>query len=124
MKNYRYILFDLDGTLTDPGIGITNSILYALKQFDISVSDRTTLYPFIGPPLLDSFQKYYHFSKEQSQKAVEYYRAYYRDKGIFENKVYAGITALLEKLKSNGKILIVATSKATVFAKQVLNTLT
>ena len=58
---YKYILFDLDGTLTDPGIGITNSVMYALKKFNIDVEDRATLYKFIGPPLLESFEKYYGF---------------------------------------------------------------
>lgn len=64
---YKYILFDLDGTLTDPGIGITNSVMYALRKFGIEVEDRTSLYKFIGPPLLDSFQNYYGFTKEQSR---------------------------------------------------------
>jgi len=118
--DYKYILFDLDGTLTDPAVGVTNSIMYALKRFNISVSNRKDLYKFIGPPLWDSFKKYYNFSEKQSQKAVEYYREYYKDKGIFENKVYPGIAELLENLKSSGKILVVATSKPTVFAKQIL----
>ena len=58
---YKYILFDLDGTLTDPGLGITNSVIYALHKFDIEVADRTALYKFIGPPLKDSIKKYYSF---------------------------------------------------------------
>ena len=76
---YNTILFDLDGTLTDPGVGITNSVAYALSKWGIEVSDRTTLYPFIGPPLLYSFQTYYGFSEEQSEQAVSYYREYFRD---------------------------------------------
>ena len=85
---HQYILFDLDGTLTDPGEGITNSVDYALKKYNIIIEDKKELYKFIGPPLQESFQKYYGFSKEQSLQAVEYYREYFRDKGIFENKVY------------------------------------
>jgi phosphoglycolate phosphatase len=117
---YEYILFDLDGTLTDSGIGITNSVMYALKKYGIEVSDRSELYRFIGPPLWDSFENYYGFSKEEAKTAVEYYREYYRDKGIFENLIYDGFENLLKTLKDNNKILIVATSKSEVFAKQIL----
>ena len=116
----EYILFDLDGTLTDPAIGITNSVMHALKKYGIAVSDRKELYKFIGPPLWDSFEKYCGFSKEEANTAVEYYREYYRDKGMFENQVYDGCEGLLKELKDNGKILIVATSKPEVFAEQIL----
>jgi phosphoglycolate phosphatase len=118
--SYDYILFDLDGTLTDSSIGITNSVMYALKKYGIDVSDRKELYKFIGPPLEGSFEKYYGFSKKEAKRAVEYYREYYRDKGIFENVVYHGLEDLLKELEINSKILIVATSKPEVFAKQVL----
>jgi phosphoglycolate phosphatase len=120
MTNYQFILFDLDGTITDPGIGITNSVMYALKKFDIEVSNRTELYKFIGPPLLESFQKYYGFSKEKSKKAIDYYRDYYKEKGINENFLYEGFEDLLINLKNNGKTLLVATSKPEIFAKQIL----
>jgi phosphoglycolate phosphatase len=120
MINYEYILFDLDGTLTNPAIGITNSVMFALKKYGITVSDRSELYKFIGPPLWDSFEKYYGFSKKEAKNAVEYYREYYRDKGIFENLIYDGLEALLHLLKVNGKTLIVATSKPEIFAKQIL----
>ena len=116
----EYILFDLDGTLTDPAIGITNAVMHALKKYGIAVSDRKELYKFIGPPLWDSFEKYCGFSKEEANAAVEYYREYYRDKGMFENQVYDGCEGLLKELKDNGKILIVATSKPEVFAEQIL----
>jgi phosphoglycolate phosphatase len=117
---YEYILFDLDGTLIDSGIGITNSVMYVLKKYNIEVSDRTELYKFVGPPLEDSFQTYYGFSKEETKKVLEYYREYYRDKGMFENLVYDGIEDLLKTLKNNSKILIVATSKSEIFARQIL----
>lgn len=78
---YQYILFDLDGTLTDPGVGITNSVAYALKKFNINVKNKTELYKFVGPPLLDSFVKYYAFSEEHGKIAVEYYREYFKAKG-------------------------------------------
>ncbi|TYQ16733.1 UNVERIFIED_CONTAM: phosphoglycolate phosphatase [Acetivibrio alkalicellulosi] len=117
---YEYVLFDLDGTITDPAIGITNSVIYALKKYGIEVSDRSELYKFIGPPLRESFENYYGFSKKEAKMAVEYYREYYRDRGIYENLVYDGFEDLLKTLKDNSKILIVATSKAEVFAKQVV----
>jgi len=120
LKKYNVILFDLDGTLTDPGVGITNSVAHALAKYGISVEDRAELYKFIGPPLTESFEKFYGFSSEEAKQAVEYYREYYKVKGIYENSVYAGIEKLLETLNENGKTLIVATSKPEIFAKEVL----
>lgn len=117
---YQYILFDLDGTLTDPGVGITNSVAYALKKFNINVKNKTELYKFVGPPLLDSFVKYYAFSEEHGKIAVEYYREYFKAKGIFENEVYDGIEDMLTLLKSKGKKVILATSKPESFAKNIL----
>ena len=120
MCKYNTVIFDLDGTLTDPAIGITNSAAYALAKWGIEVSDRSELYKFIGPPLLDSFGNYYGFSREDSERAVEYFREYFSSKGMFENSVYEGIPAVLSELRARGKKLIVATSKAEVFAKQIL----
>ena len=120
MKNYQIVLFDLDGTLTDPGVGITNSVAYALKKYGIEVAVKTQLYPFIGPPLSDSFEKYYGFSEEEAKHAVVLYREYFREKGIFENEVYDGIAPMLKQLKNSGKTLIVATSKPEIFARQIL----
>lgn len=117
---YEYLLFDLDGTLTDPVLGITNSVMYALKKYGIEVNDRRELYKFIGPPLTDSFENFYGFSKAEAVNAVEYYREYYREKGIFENTVYDGIETLLKTLKDNGRTLLLATSKPKVFAEQIL----
>ena len=98
MKNdFQYILFDLDGTLTDSGEGITKAVQYALKYFDIEVEDLNELRKFVGPPL-----------------------RYYSDKGIYENKVYEGIEDTLKSLKENGKTLVIATSKPEVHAKVVL----
>ena len=117
---YRYCLFDLDGTLTDPGIGITNSVMYALDKFGIHVSDRVELFSFIGPPLGESFRRQFGFSEEQAQKAVEYYREYFRPKGIFENSVYEGIPELLKKLRENHITVALATSKPYEFAVRIL----
>ncbi len=120
MPNYELILFDLDGTLTDPGEGITNSVAYALNKFDIQVKDKTSLNKFIGPPLIDSFMNFYGFSFERAKQAVAYYREYFTVKGIFENLVYDGIEDMLNVLKSSGKRLCVATSKPEPFAKIIL----
>jgi len=116
----EYILFDLDGTLTDPGLGITNSVIHALKKFNITPPKNEELYCFIGPPLLDSFQKYYGLSKEESVKAVEYYREYYVPTGMFENAVYEGIDDMLTELRRQGKKIYLATSKPEVFAVKIL----
>lgn len=117
---YDYVLFDLDGTLTDPGLGITNSVMYALRKFGIEVGDRTTLYKFIGPPLRESFETYYGFSKEKSELATRYYREYFGVTGLYENEVYDGIPELLRALKEQGKSLILATSKPEAFAVEIL----
>ena len=116
-----HILFDLDGTLTDPGMGITNSVAHALAHFGIAVTDRTRLYRFIGPPLMDSFMEYYGFTEEQAQEAVKVYREYFADRGWAENTVYEGIEAMLSELAAAGKVLLVATSKPQVFAERILN---
>ena len=116
----KYFLFDLDGTLTDPAIGITNSVMHALEKYNIRVKDRSELYPFIGPPLTDSFRKYFGFTEEQANQAVVYYREYFRDTGIFENKVYDGIPELLAELKKRGCKVALATSKPYEFAVRIL----
>lgn len=120
MKNYKYILFDLDGTLTDPAEGITNSVAYSLKKFGIDIEDKSTLNKFIGPPLLDSFMEFYGFSEEKAQTAIDYYREYFRSTGIYENRVYGGVEEMLEKLKKGGREIILATSKPEPFAKEIL----
>lgn len=120
MNSKKYILFDLDGTLTDPVIGITRSVQYALKSYGIEEPDTEKLTPFIGPPLKDSFMKYYGFPEKQAAEAIGRYREYFAVTGIFENQVYAGIPQMLEHLKNAGKILLVATSKPEEFARQIL----
>lgn len=114
------LLFDLDGTLTDPMVGITKSVQYALRHYGIIEEDLTRLIPFIGPPLRDSFQKYYGFSKEQAGEGVLVYREYFSEKGIFENKEIPGIREMLEVLSAQGKKLYVATSKPEVYARKIL----
>lgn len=121
MKNdFQYILFDLDGTLTDSGDGIIKAIQYSLKYFGIEVKDLDDLRKFVGPPLRDSYKKFYSFDDEKAEIGIEKFREYYINKGIYENKVYDGIEDTLKTLKENGKTLIIATSKPEVHAKIVL----
>lgn len=117
---YQTILFDLDGTLTDSGPGITNSVAYALKKWNIEEKDTSVLRKFVGPPLDASFAKYYGFSPEECIQAIGYYREYYAEKGIYENRVYDGIGELLQWLRDTGRRVIVATSKPELFAVRVL----
>lgn len=119
MQSFKYIFFDLDGTLTNPAEGITNSVAHALKYYGISVSDKTQLYKFIGPPLAQSFSEFYGFSPDKAKEAVDKYREYFADTGIFENKVYDYIPEVLSKLKKAGFSIAMATSKPEVFAKRI-----
>lgn len=121
MCRYKYIFFDLDGTLTDPGIGITSSVMYALKKYNIEVNQRSELYKFIGPPLLESFVKYYNFTEEEGNNAVKYFREYFKKTGIFENELYEDTVEVLTLLKEKGYRLILATSKPIEFALTILN---
>lgn len=116
----KYLLFDLDGTLTDPGEGITNAVRYALERFGLRVARREELYPYIGPPLTDSFQRYHGLTPEQAQQALAWYREYYADTGIYENAPYPGIAAFLAGLQQEGYTLLVATSKPEEFAARIL----
>lgn len=120
MNNKEYIFFDLDGTLTEPAEGITNSVAFALRKFGIEIKTRAELQKFIGPPLIDSFMEFYGFTREKAEKAVEYYREFYRETGIYQNKVYEGIPALLNLLCEKDKKIILATSKPEKFANQIL----
>ena len=117
---YKYILFDLDGTLTDPGVGITKAVQYALKKNNIIEESLSTLEKFIGPPLKDSFVEFYSFDEKTVSDSIQYFREYFRKNGIFENEVYSGILDLLGELKNRDCKIAVATSKPTVFANSVL----
>lgn len=118
--NYKYYFFDLDGTLTDPGIGITNAVMHALSYYGITVEQRSELYPFIGPPLKDSFMKYYDFDEVKAMDAIVHYREYFSTKGLFENEMYEEIPRVLESIKSRGKKLVLATSKPDEFSVRIL----
>lgn len=117
---YQYILFDLDGTLTDPKIGITTCVQYALHKLGIEEPDLDKLEPFIGPPLRDSFRDFYDMDEEKAGQAATYYRERFSTVGLFENEVYPKIHQMLNELKRKGKKLAIASSKPTVFVKQIL----
>lgn len=118
---YSYALFDLDGTLTDPSVGITNSIMYALSKMGRRVPPRDELYRFIGPPLVPAFMNFIGMTEEEANRAVVLYREYFSVNGLFENKPYDNIKSLLEKLRKSGVTLAVATSKPEEFAVRILS---
>ncbi len=114
----KYILFDLDGTLTDPKEGITKCVKRALEYFGI-YHQCDELVEFIGPPLKEHFMEYASLSEEDGRKAVEIYRERYAPVGVFENRIYDGILSMLSSLKTKGKTLAVATSKPTVYSQKI-----
>ena len=120
MNMWDVILFDLDGTITDPKDGITKSVAYALERVGIKIENPDILTNFIGPPLLESFQKFYSLSEEQSLEAVDLYRQRYSSVGWVENLPYPGIDECLQRLRTAGKTLIIATSKAELYAIKIL----
>ena len=116
----EYLFIDLDGTLTDPSEGITRGVMYALERFGIHEDDPARLYPFIGPPLYDSFMRHYGFDLATAYKAIEYFQEYYARQGMYENVPYPGISALLHAWQAEGRRLVLATSKPEVFAVRIL----
>lgn len=118
---YKVILFDLDGTLTESGEGITKSVQYALEKLGKPEEDLKKLEVFVGPPLLQQFMTYAGLDEETGRKAVEYYRERYATVGIFENRPYAGVEEMLDTLCDKGYILAVASSKPEYFVKKILD---
>ena len=115
------VFFDLDGTLTDPSVGITNSVMHALERMGREVPPREELYSFIGPPLITQFMEYCNISKEEAEQAVVFYREHFSEIGLFENVPYDGVDESLARIKASGKKVCVATSKPEVFAKRILD---
>lgn len=118
---YRYVLFDLDGTLTDPKEGICKSVQYALHHMGIEEPEIDKLEPFIGPPLIDSFCTFYGMDELAAKKAVEYYRERFSVTGLYENEVYPGIRELLAEGKNAGGYLAVASSKPEIYVRRILD---
>lgn len=121
LKEYKYILLDLDGTVTDSMEGITKSIQYALKYFDIEVKDLNQLRKFVGPPLKESLMEFYHFSETQAEAGINKYRERFAETGIYENAVYPGIEPLLRQLNAAGKEVMLATGKPAYYAQKILD---
>lgn len=121
MGSYNVILFDLDGTLSDPREGIVRSIQYSLEKMNIKEADPVVLEGFIGPPLQQSFADYYGFNDAQIDRAMRFYRERFVEKGMYENELYAEVRLLLESLKDDCLTLVVATSKPTPYAEQILD---
>lgn len=117
--HYQTILFDLDGTLTDPRLGITRSIQFALARLGIDEPDITKLEHFIGPPLLQAFMQFYDMDEARAWEAVGHYRERFKVTGLYENMVFEGVPELLETLAGQGRTLYIATSKPWVFAREI-----
>ena len=117
---YKYVLFDLDGTLTDPKEGICKSAQYALHKMGIEEPNIDKLEPFIGPSLMYSFTTFYHMTDEDAKKAVEYYRERFSVVGLYENIPYDGIKDVLSDLKDNGIKCAVASAKPQVFVERIM----
>ena len=118
---FTHLLFDLDGTLTNPFDGISNAVCHALEKRGIRIRDRKSLTSFIGPPLPDSFMEFCHMTREEALAAVEDFREYYADRGWHENIPYPGVADMLAALCARGKKLFVATSKPEFFAEKILS---
>jgi len=120
MKSYKHILFDLDGTLTDPAEGITKCIAYALEAKGIHTADLSTLKPLIGPPLKESFMRQFGFEETEALACVEKYRERFSTLGLYENLLFDRVPELLEGLKTKDYRVYLATSKPEIFAHQIL----
>ena len=117
---YQYLLFDLDGTLTNPKEGITKSVQYALHHFGIDVDDPDTLTSYIGPPLIPSFMEFHGLTQEQALEALQVYRQRFASVGLFENEVLEGVPEMLCALKQKGRFLAVASSKPEAYVLRIL----
>ena len=120
MKNYKVVAFDLDGTLTNPELGLIRGFVYAFKKLGIDYGEPASLRRFIGPPLYEEWQREFGFTFDEASHAIEIFREYYNVYGWRENEVYPGIPEMLRELSEAGKTLVVATSKPEVTAKKVL----
>lgn len=119
MMAFSTILLDLDGTITDPYIGITNGVMYAYEKLGLEVPERESLRSFIGPPLMVEFMRR-GFPEEQAREAVRLYREYYGATGLFENRLIPGTVEFLKELKRMGKRVCLATSKPEEFSVRIL----
>lgn len=117
--HHQNILFDLDGTLTDPREGITRSIQFALSRLGVDEPDLRKLEHFIGPPLLEAFMQFYGFDEARAWQAVNFYRERFKVTGLYENEIFEGVIELLDMLQQSGRHLYIATSKPWQFAHEI-----
>ena len=120
MKHYKYIFWDLDGTISDSGEGIFKSVTYAVGHMGTELPSAKILRKFVGPPLTESFAKYCGYTPEDADRAVAFFREYYQSKGIYENTMYAGMDELLKNLTDAGYICVVATAKPEPLAREII----
>ncbi len=120
MKKYDYIAFDLDGTLTDPEVGLVKGFMYAFDRVGIEYDDPKALRRYIGPPLHQEWKREYGLTEEETARAIAIFREYYDEFGWAENRVYDGIVELLEELKARGKTVVLATSKPENTARRIM----
>ena len=116
---YRYVFFDLDGTLTQSEFGIVEAASRALAHFGIETPNRDLLKRFIGPPLYVSFHEFYGLSDEDSFEAIRVYREYYEREGVYLAPLFAGVAEMLRKLKDAGCRLMIVTSTPKPMAEVV-----
>ena len=121
MSRFDCVIFDLDGTLTDPKEGITKSVQHALRHFGIEVEDPDTLTPYIGPPLIPSFMEFHGLSREQAEEALMVYRERFSTVGLFENEVLEGVPEMLRSLKEKRRFVAVASSKPEEYVRRILD---
>jgi phosphoglycolate phosphatase len=120
LKKYDYIAFDLDGTLTDPEIGLVKGFMYAFDRVGIEYGAPETLRRYIGPPLHEEWKREYGFTEQEAANAIAIFREYYDEYGWAENRVYDGIVEMLESLKAAGKTIVLATSKPENTARRIM----
>ncbi len=120
-RSYRYIIFDLDGTLIKTEEGLFDSITYALEQSGVDPGSREGMKRMIGPVLWESFRKFYHMSAEEADRANELFNEAYEKEGIYNASVYDGVEQMLRTLQDAGRILLVVTAKPRDMAETVLH---
>ena len=120
MQKYKAILFDMDGTLTDSAPGITRGVAYTLKKYGIEPPELDELKKFIGPPLGESFEKYYGIDRKNFLETERIFREYYDTTGIFENSLFDGVTEMLAGLKKADKFIATASSKPIMHVKRII----
>lgn len=119
--SYKYVIFDLDGTLLDTSVGIFKSIDYTIHELELSILPQNIKESFIGPPIYDSFRKYYKMDSDSCRRATEIFREVYKEKFLLEAVPYKGIFDLLTNLKQQHFKMAVATNKRHDYAMKLLN---